>query len=517
MRLKFTNFAESTLASAILAADTSITVGDASKFPALAVGEFCRLTIFDGTNVPEIVEVSAIVGNTLTVVRAKEGTSAVAWGAGAKIRLSHTAESLESLFTRLEILWGGTSTGSANALAINPDTALTAYADGQVFLFKSSASANTGAATLAVGLLSAIPIKKLDGVTALTAGDIPASTICMVVIASSTAILVQPNPQSGALSGTSLAVSGASSFNDVTVNGALSISSPANDDNSLHAATTKWVLARIVEYLAASVLDFSGTISVPNASNFSSFLHGTSTKVSLLHATVSDTVEVGSASTGAVYFVAGASSTDMYAGTDGYLRTKTAGPGDNTTKAASTAFVTAAIAAGLGSGYAPLASPTFTGTPSAPTATAGDSTTKLATTAFVATSFAPLASPTFSGTPLAPTPTAGDNTSKLATTNFVGTAITNAVNAISYVSKDMNYSNVGSFCFCSIGGNNAGAAPGGTVAGSLLKPVGISIFSTGTSLTKYEGSALTGTWRCLGKTTTTGSNETECTLYQRIS
>ena len=46
----------------------------------------------------------------------------------------------------------------------------------------------------------------------------------------------------------------------------------------------------------------------------------------------------------------------------------------------------------------PIASPTFTGTPAAPTASAGTSTTQLATTAFVATSFSPLASPTFTGT-----------------------------------------------------------------------------------------------------------------------
>ena len=39
---------------------------------------------------------------------------------------------------------------------------------------------------------------------------------------------------------------------------------------------------------------------------------------------------------------------------------------------------------------------------------------------------APLASPTFTGDPKAPTPTAGDNDTSIATTAFVGTAITNA-------------------------------------------------------------------------------------------
>ena len=117
---------------------------------------------------------------------------------------------------------------------------------------------------------------------------------------------------------------------------------------------------------------------------------------------------------------------------------------------------------------APLASPTFTGTPTAPTATAGTNTTQLATTAFVqsqiASSFpeasetvagkvelataaetttgtdntravhpaglkveldkkAPLASPALTGTPTAPTATAGTNTTQLATTAFVQSQI----------------------------------------------------------------------------------------------
>jgi hypothetical protein len=56
-----------------------------------------------------------------------------------------------------------------------------------------------------------------------------------------------------------------------------------------------------------------------------------------------------------------------------------------------------ATTAGVAATYAPLASPTFTGTPAAPTATAGTSTTQIATTAFVATSYLPLAGGTISG------------------------------------------------------------------------------------------------------------------------
>jgi hypothetical protein len=149
----------------------------------------------------------------------------------------------------------------------------------------------------------------------------------------------------------------------------------------------------------------------------------------------------------------------------------TPSPGDNTTKLATTAFVTAAFTAppvtsvfgrtgavvatsgdytvGQVTGAAPLASPTFTGTPAAPTPTFGDNTTKLATTAFVqaaipatgvvtfngrsgtvipvsgdytvgqVTGAAPLASPALTGVPTAPTAAIGDSSSTIATTQFV--------------------------------------------------------------------------------------------------
>ena len=59
------------------------------------------------------------------------------------------------------------------------------------------------------------------------------------------------------------------------------------------------------------------------------------------------------------------------------------------TAAARTVLDDATVAAMLATmGGAPLASPTFTGTPAAPTATAGTNTTQLATTAFVTTAVA---------------------------------------------------------------------------------------------------------------------------------
>ena len=82
--------------------------------------------------------------------------------------------------------------------------------------------------------------------------------------------------------------------------------------------------------------------------------------------------------------------------------------------------ITMATIVGLDTNKAPKASPTFTGTPAAPTASTGTDSTQIATTAFVkAQSYATLASPTLTGTPAAPTASAGTNTTQIATTAYV--------------------------------------------------------------------------------------------------
>jgi hypothetical protein len=120
----------------------------------------------------------------------------------------------------------------------------------------------------------------------------------------------------------------------------------------------------------------------------------------------------------------------------------TATAGTATTQLATTAFVANAITAlpGVASfngrqgtvtlqladvtsvGGAPLASPALSGTPNTTTPPPGDNSTRIASTAFVTTAFAPIASPTFTGTPAAPTPAALDSSTKLATTAFVTNA-----------------------------------------------------------------------------------------------
>ena len=97
----------------------------------------------------------------------------------------------------------------------------------------------------------------------------------------------------------------------------------------------------------------------------------------------------------------------------------TAADGTNNTQLATTRFVGNAVsnyASTASIVYAPLVSPGFSGTPTAPTVTASDNTNQLATTAFVQ---AQKISPTFTGTPVAPTPNSVDSSTQIATTAFV--------------------------------------------------------------------------------------------------
>jgi hypothetical protein len=93
MAVKFSNNASTTLASAINTTVTSITVTDASSFPTLGAGDYTYVTL-DADTIPasrEVVKVTAIAGNVLTVVRGQDGTSATAFDAGVAVELRLTA------------------------------------------------------------------------------------------------------------------------------------------------------------------------------------------------------------------------------------------------------------------------------------------------------------------------------------------------------------------------------------------------------------------------------------------
>lgn len=98
MQYKISNNATATLAASITAASTSITVttGQGALFPSLLAGETFPATLVDSANNLEIVRVTGRVGDTLTVLRGQEGTSARAWVGGDILELRVTANVFNS-------------------------------------------------------------------------------------------------------------------------------------------------------------------------------------------------------------------------------------------------------------------------------------------------------------------------------------------------------------------------------------------------------------------------------------
>ena len=131
MTIKFTNNAATLLSTSSLGTgDTSVAVDDGSVFPALSAGEFFYATLIRAASATtrEIVKVTARSGNTLTIVRAQDNTSALTFSADDHIELRIVAATLESLKAADELTAGdaavtlATSAGNITIDAQGNDT-----------------------------------------------------------------------------------------------------------------------------------------------------------------------------------------------------------------------------------------------------------------------------------------------------------------------------------------------------------------------------------------------------------
>ena len=95
------NNASGFLATSISATDTSIilSTGTGANFPTLGAGDYFYATFSPTSGASEIVKCTARSGDTLTVVRAQEGTSALSFAAGSRVELRVTAQSVIDAIT----------------------------------------------------------------------------------------------------------------------------------------------------------------------------------------------------------------------------------------------------------------------------------------------------------------------------------------------------------------------------------------------------------------------------------
>lgn len=106
MPLQLKNNATTTTAAAISASDLSVTVasGTGALFPILGGSDYFYATIQSVNNLYEIVKVTARVNDTMTIVRAQEGTTALYFAANSRFEIRVTVQNIKSVLEDLDYL-----------------------------------------------------------------------------------------------------------------------------------------------------------------------------------------------------------------------------------------------------------------------------------------------------------------------------------------------------------------------------------------------------------------------------
>lgn len=270
------------------------------------------------------------------------------------------------------------------------------------------------------------------------------------------AVVVTPGSNVGVGTGP-VNLTGVAPLNSPTFTGTPTGPTPANGDNSTKLATTAYVQGQGFLTLApvSSVAGRTGVVTLgindvtglPTALTVSGAVQSVAGKIGSVTLTPSDITGLSTvASTNSYTDLSNKptipTNTNQLTNGANFI---SASQAPVQSVAGKTGIVTLAVADV--SGAAPAASPTFTGTVTAPTPVSSDNTTKVATTAFVkaqgyavasntvtsvagrngvvslsvgdVSGAAPLASPTLTGTPNAPTASTSDNSTQIATTAFV--------------------------------------------------------------------------------------------------
>lgn len=124
MAVKFSNNASTTLASNASNSATSISVADGSVFPVLSGTDYFYVTLETAANTArEIVKCTARSGNTLTIVRAQDGTSALAFATNDKVELRLTAAVLNDISASAADMSLNAFTGDGSTTAFTLSTA----------------------------------------------------------------------------------------------------------------------------------------------------------------------------------------------------------------------------------------------------------------------------------------------------------------------------------------------------------------------------------------------------------
>lgn len=98
MRKHVNNYSSTIDTTTVLDSDLTLDVDSATGLPSLSAGEYIELTLTDSLSAPtktEIIKVTAISSETLTIERGQEGTAAQGWASGDFIECRATKNSFD--------------------------------------------------------------------------------------------------------------------------------------------------------------------------------------------------------------------------------------------------------------------------------------------------------------------------------------------------------------------------------------------------------------------------------------
>ena len=193
--------AATVLANSISPTSGTINVqsGTGSKFPTIVSGStYFRIVLTSATTpnlVIEVMVVTAKAGDTFTVLRGQEGTTAQSWAVGDLVFNAFSAGGVSN-FTRIQqqqynYYISGTDNGTANAYVITMNVPVTSSSEFQNLMFQAT-NTNTTASTVQIVGAATYPIIGLSGV-ALQGGEILAGSIVELVYNGSSYVLQYAN------------------------------------------------------------------------------------------------------------------------------------------------------------------------------------------------------------------------------------------------------------------------------------------------------------------------------------
>ena len=433
---------QTTLSAALTSSAGTTTVVSGSTLAGgvtISAGETFTVVIDPDTALEEIVDITAISGNTLTITRAIDGSSGVAHSAGAVVRHMAMGRDYREANTHIEATTGhgatGAVVGTTNTQTLTNKTLtsptitgtgaiagtftgnLTGNVTGNV---SGTSGSTTGNAATATALATGRTISLTGDVTGTTGSFNGTGDVTMTAVIG-TGVIVNADINASAaidktkISGTAVTVADTGSITstmildgtilNADINSAAAIDKTKISGTAVTAADTGTVTSTMIanDTIVNANINTSAQIAYSKINATNSIVNADINASAAIDKTKISGTAITAGDTGTVTSTMIADGTIVNAdinasaaidwtklGISSTVSSTEIGYVDGVTSAIQTQLDAKLATATAASTYAPLASPALTGVPTAPTAAANTNTTQVATTAYVQTEIADL-------------------------------------------------------------------------------------------------------------------------------